>query len=241
MAAIVSFLNRGSLDPCAPRIPSPAPSLERGRLHEVHCAGEDRATALAFALAMAGRGDGEAIFLIRTKEQRRGASILSGDALVLLGVDPSLVTIVETGGAVDTLRAGLDAARCPGVATIIIESEGRFADYDLTASRRLVLAAEASRTGIVILRCDAELRSSGAHTRWSVVSAPSVPMEADAPGLPSLDAHLLRRRGGTAGGRWRLIWDAEDGRFRDAARPEAMPGAVVSFPPLRKGAAGGSE
>ncbi|BBD97332.1 hypothetical protein SAMIE_1008330 [Sphingobium amiense] len=210
-------------------------------MHEVHCAGEDRATALAFALAMADRGDGEAVFLLRARERQRNASVISGDALALLGVDPRLLTIVETGGAVDMLRAGLDAARCPGVATIVIESEGRFADYDLTASRRLVLAAEASRTGIVILRCDAEPRSSGAHTRWSVASAPSVPMEADAPGPPSLDAHLLRLRGGAAGGRWRLIWDGQDGRFRDAARPEAVPGAVVSFPPLRKGAAGAGE
>ncbi|WP_293981769.1 hypothetical protein [Sphingobium sp.] len=209
-------------------------------MHEIHCVGQDRAAALAFALATMDRKAGEAIFLFLAEKRSYRAFIPSGEALAFLGIDPQHVTIVRTRCEIDMLRAGLDAARCPGVGTVVIESRGSFADYDLTASRRLVLAAEASRTGIVVLRCDAEPRSSGAHTRWSVASAPSVPLEADAPGLPSLDARLLRRRGGAAGGQWRLMWDLEHGQFRDTAQPETVSGAVVSFPPLRKSATGGS-
>ncbi|WP_230461292.1 ImuA family protein [Sphingobium sp. CAP-1] len=166
----------------------------------------------------------------------------SGDGLALLGFQPRRLLMVEADSEIDMLRAGLEAARCSGVAAVLMESEGRFADYDLTASRRLVLAAEASRACVMLIRSDAELRSSAARTRWSITSAPSVPLEADAPGGAAIDAELLRCRGGAAGGRWRLIWDMEHGVFRDAAQLSAqqptMPGAVVPFSRLRTGEEG---
>ncbi|MEC3911390.1 hypothetical protein U5A82_13245 [Sphingobium sp. CR2-8] len=209
------------------------PTLEQGYLHEIHCRSEDKAAALAFALTQGQAVRPGAIFALRALHRKRLSTLFSGDGLALLGIQPDRLTIVETKTDVDMLRAGLEAARCPGVSTVLMESEGRFADYDLTASRRLVLAAEASRACILLLRNEAEPRSSGAQTRWVIQSAPSVALEADAPGWPALDVELLRCRSGPAGGRWRLIWDGEHGCFRDADWRAPVPGAVVPFSRLR--------
>lgn len=214
------------------------PALERGHLHEIHCTAPDRAAALAFALTQEQGAQAGAVFALQAVRRQRLPTLFSGDGLALLGIDPGRLTIVEPGSEVEMLRAGLEAARCPGVAMVLMESEGRFADYDLTASRRLVLAAEASGASIMLLRGDAEQRSSGAQTRWSIRSVPSVPLEADAPGLPAIEAELLRCRSGPAGGRWLLSWDAEHGCFRDRdageeGRDTPVPGAVVPFSRLR--------
>jgi protein ImuA len=219
---------------------SAAPLLEQGQVHEVHCAAQDRAAALAFALTRGQWPRGGDLFLLRVPGKSRLPFGFSGEGLALLGLDPQRLTFVEPASEIDLLRAALDAARCSGVAAVLMHSEGRFADYDLTASRRLVLAAEASHACVLLLRVDAEPRSSAAQTRWSIASAPSVPLATDAPGWPAIDAQLLRRRGGPAGGPWRLIWDAEHGRFEDAdAGRAAMSGAVVPFPSLRTDAADG--
>jgi protein ImuA len=209
------------------------PALEQGYLHEIHSTGEDKASALAFALTQLQRDGAGAIFLIRAPRRQRLSMVICGDGLIDLGIDPGRLTIVEARNDVDMLRAGLEAARCPGVAAVVMESEGRFADYDLTASRRLVLASEATRVCIVMLRTDAEPRSSGAQTRWIIQSRPSVALEADAPGLPALEAQLLRCRSGSAGRRWLLSWDGEHGCFSDADWRTAVPGAVVPFSRLR--------
>lgn len=228
------------------RIASPEPAsllaLEAGQLHEIHADGQDRAAALAFGLAMGHFAPDGAIVSLRVPGRSRLPTLFSGDGLALLGLDPARLTLVEPGSEIDMLRAGLDAARCAGVAAVLIESEGRFADYDLTASRRLVLAAEASRACVILLRTDAQPRSSAARTRWSIASAPSMPLEADAPGWPAIDAELLRCRGGPAGVRWRLIWDMDNGCFRDEAQFQlqfqTMPRALVSLPRLRADTAG---
>jgi protein ImuA len=216
------------------------PLLEQGQLHEIHCSAQDRAAAFAFALTQGlWARDGD-LFLLRVPGKSRLPFCFAGEGLALLGLAPQRLTIVEPASEVGLLRAALDAARCPGVAAVLMDSEGRFADYDLTASRRLVLAAEASRACVLLLRVDAEPRASAAQTRWSIASAPSVPLAADAPGWPAVDARLLRKRGGPTAGPWRLIWDAEHGRFEDADRREAMLGAVVPLSPLRTDAADGT-
>lgn len=222
----------------APVTQASFPALERGHLHEIHCTAPDRAAALAFALSQGIGAQAGAIFALQVARRQRLPTLFSGDGLALLGIDPGRLTLIEAGSEVEMLRAGLEAARCPGVAMVLMESEGRFADYDLTASRRLVLAAEASGASILLLRGDAEQRSSGAQTRWSIRSAPSIPLEADAPGLPTIEAELLRCRSGPAGGRWLLSWDAEHGCFRDRDAGEgsggtSVSGAVVPFSRLR--------
>ncbi len=221
------------------------PVLDVGRLHEIHASGNDRATALAFALCRSGFDPKGAAVLVRMSRTSPRA-VPNGHGLALLGVQPARLLLVETENELDLLRAGLEAARCPGVELVLLETQGTFAKYDLTASRRLALAAEQSRNRVIVLRQDAEPRSSAAQTRWSISSAPSIPLEADAPGWPAMEAKLLRWRGGAAGRSWRLEWNTDDGTFRDADKDSGedggeittVPGAVVPLFRMRENADG---
>lgn len=218
--------------------PVELPALDSGQLHEIHLHDEDQAAALAFALCQGSSCKTGMVVLVRAARRVRFRTIPAGDGLALLGFDPARLTIVEAADELDLLRAGLESARCPGVELILLEAGGRFAGYDLTASRRLALAAEHSQTCVIVLRHDAEPRPSAARTRWTIASAPSVALEADAPGRPAIDVELLRRRGGRADRRWRLEWDVDYGMFRDTANRAPMSGTVVSLPLVRAGAGG---
>lgn len=222
------------------------PALNAGRLHEIHARWEDRASALAFALSRGGSTpeqapEGSVVLVRMTRAPLR--TVPDGHGLAMLGMRPSRLLLVDAANELDLLRAGLEAARCPAVQMVLLETQGAFAKYDLTASRRLALAAEQSRNRVVVLRQDAEPRSSAAQTRWEIASAPSVPLEADAPGWPAIEAKLLRWRGGAAGRSWRLEWNWEHGTFRDTNENtgEVAPvsGAVVPLFRLRESADGG--
>lgn len=229
--------------------PGPPPGLEPGRLHEVHAAADDRAAALAFALTFAltqAPAHRAPLFLIRPRGGGRGRARLLGEGLAGLGIDPARLVLVETAEEAALLRAGLDAARCPALAGVVIESEGRLAAYDLTASRRLALAAERSGSRIVMVRIAAQPRPSAAFTRWTIASAPSAPLPGAAPGRSMLLVRLDRRRGWAGGQtRWHLEWDSTNGFFRPLpapieaapALPPPLPGAVVSLAGLRSGPA----
>lgn len=181
---------------------------------------------MAFALSEVLRGDTGPVLLIGMKGKPRPSAQLYAEGLLGLGLSPSRLIWVETRNEQDLLRAALDAARSPAVAGALVSSEGRLADYDLTASRRLALALEGKATRTILLRIDAEPRSSAARTRWRVASAPSFSLEARTPGLPTLEAELLRRRGGPAGQRFTLVWDLTHGRFVEAP----MPGDLAALP-----------
>ncbi|PNU04244.1 ImuA family protein [Novosphingobium guangzhouense] len=226
--------------------PDRLPRLARAQLHEVHAGGEDWASALAFAFGTVEAEQTRPILLLRPR--RKGAALLPcGEGLRVLGVDPARLVIVDARNDAALLRAGLDAARSSGPAAVLIESWGTMREYDLVASRRLILAAEGSRIPVVILRGDAEPRPSAAHTRWTVSSAPSTPLEMGAPGATTLLVELVRRRGGPAGQRWRLEWNEEHGGFRELPldtrsvneewdveeRGPPLPGTVVPLPAVR--------
>lgn len=222
-----------------PRFPPPSretagiPGLDHGRLHEVHAAREDRAAALAFALVSACAGEG-ALFLVRPRGRGSGQARLHGEGLARLGLDPARLTLVEAKDEEALLRAALDSARCPALAGVVVESEGRLAAYDLTASRRLALAAEHSGSRVVMVRIEAEPRPSAAFSRWTIASAPSAPLPGAAPGRPMLLARLDRRRGWAGGQtRWHLEWNRSHGLFHplpEAPAPETAPAAPLPGP-----------
>ena len=227
--------------PSGEEFPWPAP----GHLHEVHADAEALAAALAFALAALGRGSAKPLLLARCPRRAALPVQIYGEGLAGLGVDPARLLIVETKDDAALLQAGLDAARCAGLAAVVLETWGSLPRYDLTASRRLVLAAEKSGVPVIILRGGAVPRASAAHTRWTLRNAPSVPWLANAPGLPACEVELSRRRGGPAGLRWRLEWDENNGGFHarriHTGRIDTAPlsGAVVPVVPVRAGAQAG--
>lgn len=194
-----------------------AQGLARGKLHEVYGTADAAACGAGFAIMQAMLSGATPLLWLRIETAERATGRLHATGLAELGLAPEALIVVLVPDAPALLRASADAARCPGLGTVLIESWGPVRGLDLTATRRLMLAAEASGTTVVSLRIDAAPEPSAAETRWSVAAAASTPLAAQAPGLPALDIELLRRRGGPAGARWRVEWDRDTTSFRGAA------------------------
>lgn len=187
--------------------------LAQAALHEIYASLPDTASAAAFALLLAWRGNQhKPIFWVREAKARRGTRPY-GHGLAELGIAPDSLFLVDAPDCIAALRAGADITRCGAVGAVIIEATGKAPALDLTASRRLALAA--GQTGVLTLlfRTGAEPVPSAAHTRWQVASAPSTPFPANAPGRPAFEVTLLRHRGGIAGIEARLEWNRDRQSF----------------------------
>ncbi len=196
--------------------------LMAGACHEIFAGDGQDAGAMGFAAMLAqrltaGGGAGAMLWLREEKAQRRAG--LCGQGLAELGLDPARLVLGVLPDAKALLRASVDALRCRGgLGLVLLELAGNPALLDLTASRRMALAAETSGVTLLLLRLGAARPApSAARTRWAVTSAPSPRLEADAPGMPALAVTLLRQRGGPADCTWTLEWDRDAGLFRPAA------------------------
>lgn len=214
----------------------PAAGLKPACLHEFHAIEPGDAAATAGLVAAVAIGVSGPTVWLRARRggpggEGIGGAVIQGAGWAELGGDPGhcLFVLAEDGRAL--LRAGLDAVRSGGARVVVIEGRGRLPELDLTASRRLALAANHAGVLLLLLRSEGALAPTAAWTRWAVASAPSRPLEANAPGLPSFDIELLRHRAGPAGARWRLEWDRDRREFRQPRCDSgALPGAVVSLP-----------
>lgn len=203
--------------------------MARGRLHEVGARAVDdasQATAFAALLAWRAREGGKAMLWLRTEEAERRSGRLYAPGLTELGLDPATLVLGRMPDDVALLRGAADAARCSGVGAIVVECWRNPRALDLTASRRLALAAEQSGATLLLLRIDAAPDATVAHTRWGVRAAPSVALAANAPGHPLFDVELLRSRAGPAGGVWRMEWSRDEQTFREPT----FPGPLVQHP-----------
>ena len=143
--------------------------------------------------------------------------------LAELGLDPARILLVRARDAQDVLRAGAEAARCSALGAVLIEPWGEPRLFDLTASRRLALAAEASGVTTVLLRASARQDASAARTRWLVRALPSRALEANAPGDPAFSLRLLRDRGGLGEREWRVEWNRDRQSFHERAAFQERP------------------
>ena len=209
--------------------------LQRGRLHEAWPAHPaDHAAAAGFALLLASlavRSSGTIVYLAEDGGERRGGA-LHGPGLRDLGLDPARLLIVRVPDAKTLLRAAADVVRSPAVTAAVMAPAGAGPLFDLTATRRLTLFAERSGVLALLLRVADPLQPSAAATRWRVAAAPSLPLEADAPGHPAFLVDLVRQRGGPPALAIRLEWQRDRARF--APIPGAPPalaggGYVASF------------
>lgn len=211
--------------------------LARRRLHELFApdAG-DAASAAGFATMLALRALEETpdvpLLWLRAGSAVRQGGRLHAPGLAELGGDPARLLLAEAPDPVALLRCANDAARCPGLAAAVVETWGPLPALDLTASRRLALAARETGITLLLLRLGAEPVPSAAETRWRIAAAASTALDAGAPGLPAIEIELLRWRSGPAGMRRRMEWDRDVRCFREPA----LPGAVVPFP-VRRAAA----
>ena len=218
--------------------------LARARLHELFAAApEDSGSAAGFAAILARLAiplTAPLLWLRQDEAETRGGR-LHAAGLAEIGIDPARLVLVSVADPVTLLRAAADVVRCAQVGAAVIELWGRPRALDLTASRRLAVAAEETGVTVLILRGGAEPAPSAAQTRWRIAAAPSLALAADAPGHPAFDISLLRQRGRPDGGQWRVEWDREQGRFHESSGAgPALSGAVVpaaaggsAAPPLR--------
>lgn len=212
--------------------------LARGRVHEIYAAeGSDTGSAAGFAVAVAARlaDPGQPVLWLRVERAARSGGVIQANGWAELGGIPADALVGVFPDGMVLLRAAVDALRCPALGVVILESGGTMRELDLTASRRLALAAEKSGVPLLLLRIDAAPVSSAAQTRWQVASAPSRGLPGNAPGLPAFDVTLLRQRSGPSGHGWRLEWDRDQRIFREAA----LSGAVLPISADRPVGAGG--
>lgn len=176
---------------------------------------EDTASLFGFgatlaAMLSAARQDAPCFF-VRTF--RHGGGRLYPPGLAELGLDPTRCFSVHAPDLLAALKATADIARSGAAGAVLVEIEGNPRLLDLTASRRLALAAEKSGTAVLLLRMGARAAPSAAYSRWQVASASSTPLLAKAPGGPTFDITMLRHRRIAAGQSARMIWNLKEQKF----------------------------
>jgi protein ImuA len=203
--------------------------LLRGALHEVYASHAlDVASAAAFALLLAWRAsEGKPILWVREEASARLKGKPYGLGLVELGMPPDTLLLVNAPNCIAALRAGADIARYGAVGVVIIEPIGKAPALDLTASRRLSLAAGQTGVMTLLLRTGVEPVPSAAHTRWQVASAPSTTLPGYAPGLPSFEVKLLRHRSGIASVETRLEWNRDRQLFSQPPLSSGVSAAII--------------
>jgi protein ImuA len=182
----------------------PWDGLPRCGLHDV-LGSEGDAAAGGFAMALAGRlaGNDGLIVHVGMRHRRQATGSPYGPGLVRFGVKPDRLILVTVRRPVDLLWTMEESLRSGALAAVI----GEGVAADLTASRRLQLAAETGGAAALLLP-EVESRSWVALTRWRVASAAS----SDGPFRPRWRVTLERCRGGTSGD-WLVDWDDATGRF----------------------------
>ena len=168
---------------------------------------------------MRGVSQGQPVVWVREKQCAARVGHLYAAGLVELGFDPDDLFLVDAPDTRAALRAGADIVKCGEVGAVIIEPSGKAPMLDLTASRRLAMAAAASGVLTLMLRVDAQPMPSAAQTRWQVASASSSPLAANAPGNPAFDIILLRHRSGIPGFETHLEWNRDTKSFGSSLAP----------------------
>lgn len=217
--------------------------LLRGALHEVF-ATETRqsASATGFAAGLVQRlASHRPIFWVQQDFAEAEAGALSMNGFAELGLDPCRLVLVRVLNAETALKVTADALACDALGAVVCELWGETKTFDLTASRRLTLAAQSSGVSCVLLCTSSQPVSSTAETRWVVRAAHSLPgPEWNAWGEPMLDAELVRNRHGQLG-RWIMEWNCDERIFREPATySQPLVAAPADRPHQTPARAGGS-
>lgn len=220
----------------------PDGGLRRGALHEVLAATyRDMSAAMGFAAALAARCaqtiPDAPVLWCEGSHAPFDSGALYGPGLAQFGLDPARLIIVSPPKEVDLLWTMEEALRLGAFAAVVGEIDGRAARLDLTATRRLQLAAEENNTPAFLLTGHASARTSAAVTRWRIEPAPSSPtLEvaglAGLIGRPRWHVRLERCRGaqgGTLDEEWLVEWDARTAMLRNASDADAAGKRSVSY------------
>lgn len=204
----------------------PEAGLAADGVHEIAPAAHgDMPAALGFAAGLVVRrlastsGDDRPVLWCRLSAGTREWGRIYGHGLDGLGLARHrllTVTLNRPDAILWTLEAALKSAALAGVVADVGPNASR--GLDLTAVRRLMLAANAGRTPGLLLFPAPPHGATAARSRWIVAAHPSVPPPFDdrAPGAPAWNIRLVRCRGGRPG-QWYVEWSHATHRFDLAA------------------------
>ncbi|MEI8147138.1 MAG: hypothetical protein WCH83_16925, partial [Alphaproteobacteria bacterium] len=189
--------------------------LARGGLHAVHGeAAGDGAAAIGFTTLLAARAArlGSVLWVQTVAAKREGAA-LYGPGLAEVGLDPRRLTLVRAARDLDALWAAEEALGCGALAAVVVDLHGPAEALDLTASRRLALAAARSGVTGLLLRTGSAAHPAATMSRFLVAPAPSrvgpVALALGGLGPPRFTVTLDRNRAGETG-RFVLEWTRSD-------------------------------
>ena len=181
--------------------------LAKGALHEIGpSAPRDggAATGFAAALAVLALREGRQAIWIRSDFIAAEAGELYGPGLALMRLSLQHLVVLEVPRARDGLWAMEEALQCRAAGAVVTELMGE--DADLTATRRLALAAGAGGGLGLILRHRPCRAANAAMTRWEVASAGGERDRFGGLGPTTFALSLVKNRRGRTG-QWRLSWD----------------------------------
>ena len=190
-----------------------AGGLARGALHEFAPAVPGQLGAVSgFALALTAlsTANGQSALFIQTDFAALEGGTLYGPGLDLFGLPMQRLLCLRVPRPVDALWAFEEALKSPALGVVIAELPET--NVDLTATRRLSLAARAGGGFGFLLRQRASSLATAAATRWSIASALSAPDPYGGLGRTAFDLTLSRNRRGQPG-RFILWWDHDARTF----------------------------
>jgi protein ImuA len=157
------------------------------------------------------------------------AGFLYGPGLDLMGLPMERLVILRVPRPRDALWAMEEALKCRAVGAVVAEFAGE--EADLTAMRRLALAAREGGGLGLILHQDCPCQPSTAMTRWEVASARGARDPFGGLGSTTFALSLVKNRRGRAG-QWRLSWDHHERAFA-AALPLSVASAACDGSPAQ--------
>lgn len=179
----------------------PGGALARGAIHEFISDSPETGAAttgfLAILLSRVAESAGTIVWIAKTKT-------IYAPGLLPYGLQPERIIFAEALRDRDALWAMEEALRCKSLSAVA----GDIGDADLTATRRLQLAAESSGvTGFLLRHTPKKHHNSACITRWQVKPAPGV-IQNGLPGVGAESWHVTldRARGGRPG-EWQVMWN----------------------------------
>ena len=163
--------------------------------------------------ALAGKdrqGTGRETLFIQTDFTRIEAGVPYGLGFDLLGLPSRRLLVLRARRPIDALFAMEEALKCSALASVIAELPDDSAD--LTATRRLSLAAR-SHDGLgLLLRHRSTSAPSAAMTRWEVAATAGTRDAYGGIGTTAFQLSLVKNRRGPCG-RFRVAWSHHEYAF----------------------------
>jgi len=189
--------------------------LAAASLHDIAPAAvRDVGAAAGFALALAARAakSGGDTLCIQTDFAAIESGDVYGPGCDLFGLQSSRLLILKVSRPLDALWAMEEALKCRALASVIVELPHDGPLADLTATRRLTLAAREGGSFGFLLRHRPSSFTGSVETRWEVAAAPSRPDQFGGLGRTAFVLSLTKNRHGAAG-RWPVVWNHHDRDF----------------------------